>query len=247
MSNRIVMILGILPLIVPVAQAQSCFARRGGVAAQVYAAPQVAAQAYVQPAYVQQKVVAQQVAVAPFIVTVPVASQAVPAETYGLDHYYTVQRSYQDKAALREVVREELRNFLTQNTPTLPVPPGAQAPAAAPVPNQPPPPPAPAPPASAEMPAALDSRVLGQVLTTFTNRCAKCHGATKDDALQGGFRLVSPQADGTYQLADVSEDKRWKVYAMATAGVMPPIAAKDASKAIPNGELPALLRWALQK
>ena len=95
-----------------------------------YSAPNY--QQHYEKVYPAQKVVAQEIAVAPLIVTVPVESKAVPVHAYGSPYYYSVSEAYREKAYLREVLREELRNLLSTGgvTPTAPPRTGHTAPAA---------------------------------------------------------------------------------------------------------------------
>lgn len=203
---------------------------------------------YAPPAYAHyaqypaQKVVAQNIAVAPLIVAVPVDSKAVPAATFGAPYYYSVSDAFQAKSTVRDVIREELRNFVQDQAPARatapPAAPPPPAPAPAPAPADGPPPiPEPEAAATAAVPEALEK----QVLAAFQGRgnCLNCHGPLGRQAL----KLV----DDEDRLLPLSADKRWKVYGMVSAGAMPPAATKDTSKAVEVEHLPALLRWASLK
>ena len=202
-------------------------------------------QQHYQYQYPVQKVVAQEIAVAPLIVTVPVDSKAVPVQAYGAQYYYSVGEAYQQKAAIRDVIREELRALVGGGGGApLPTPGGraevktapATAPATAAVTG-----PSDAP--DTTTPAELQTKVLA----AFQGKanCVSCHGAGA--SLSGNFRLVKDDGKGGYQLVALSSDKRWKTYAMSSVGAMPPAAAADASKAMESEHLPSLLQWAAIK
>lgn len=100
----------------PYAAAQYCAPAQ--YQAQAYQAPAYQYQAYqYQQPYYAQKVVAQGVAVAPLIVTVPVDSKALPVQAYGTPYYYSVGEAFQARSAVRDVIREELRNFTQASAP----------------------------------------------------------------------------------------------------------------------------------
>lgn len=232
---------------------QSCL-----IPQQTYAAPY--ASTYQYPI---QKVVAQQVAVAPFVVTVPIESKAVPVQAYGDPYYYSVSEAFNAKSTMRDVIREELRNFTqaqVQQQQSAPAQPQAQPPLnpigpdGHPRPgttpetatNAPPPvPPAPltAPPeVSGENHVVLDDTTAPdlqeKVLAAFRGKgnCLNCHGP----AGKQPFKLV----DENERLLKIPQSKRWDVYGRTSAGNMPPSARKDASKAVEVEHLPALLQWA---
>lgn len=193
--------------------------------------------------YPVQKVIAQEIAVAPLIVTVPVDTKAVPVQAYGAQYYYSVGEAYQAKAAIRDVIREELRNLIAPNSgATLPTPGGRDAVKT---------PPAKAPEVKAGPSEAPDTTTPAElqtkVLAAFQGKanCVSCHGAGA--SLSGNFRLVKDDGKGGYQLVALSSDKRWKTYAMSSVGAMPPAAASDASKAMESEHLPSLLQWAAIK
>lgn len=213
-------------------------------------------QAYHAPAfYPDQKVVAGEIAVAPLVVTVPVTSQAVPIESYGVGHYYSVQEAYQRKAELREILREEVREYLAKAV--------AQQPQAAPAPAQPPanyltqPPPAAQPQpqqARPQPPAADEPADLGPDTTTpkalqdeviaayAANRCLGCHAGS---AVKGNFRLVIDTPQGRL-LAKHSDGRNWKNYGLVSSGIMPPEARTDPSKAMNQQHLTAVLKYTAQ-
>lgn len=201
-------------------------------------------QHYHQPVYHQQvhypvqKVIAQEIAVAPLIVTVPIDSRAVPIQAYGAPYYYSVGDAYQQKALLREVIREELRSF-TGNGHTQPVQPPVVKP---PMPMN-----GGAKPVSWLVDDATPADLQTKVLEAFTSKvnCVKCHGGGAED--KGGFKLVLPDGQGGYRLTKQPSDKRWKIYGMASVGAMPPEAAADAAKAMESKFLPDLLRYAALK
>lgn len=206
-------------------------------------------QQHYQYQYPVQKVVAQEIAVAPLIVTVPVDSKAVPVQAYGAQYYYSVGEAYQAKAAIRDVIREELRNLVSPQSGggVLPTPggraevktaPPASGGGKAPEVNS-----GPSDAPDTVTPAELQEKVL----TAFQGKanCVSCHGAGA--SLSGNFRLVQDDGKGGYQLVALSSDKRWKTYAMSSVGAMPPAAASDASKAMESEHLPSLLQWAAIK
>lgn len=199
--------------------------------------------------YPVQKVVAQEVQLAPLIVTVPVASVGVPVEAYGQKHYYTVTEAYQQKAQIRDIIREELRSALvgggtapaTTATPAPPVTNSAN-PATGSVPSG----------RGAGTPAAgqrweadtsVPEAIQAPVLATFTSHCGTCHSS----GTAGGIKLMVDGPGGKVFLPKLSREQKWAVYGALSTGVMPPEAAKDANKAVPNEKLPAILRWVLQK
>lgn len=224
-----------------------------------------------QPYYPAQKVVAQEISVAPLIVTVPVDSKAVPAYAYGNPYYYSVSEAYREKAYLRDLLREELKNAglsssavasatttgtagnttLRQLQQALGTPPAVTQPPAVTAP------PAVTPPARAEQqtawvpdgvtPADLQKKVLAAY--QGKGNCLNCHGA--EGPAQGPrrkeFRLVVSDGKGGLLLARQPSDKRWKIYGMASVGAMPPAAANDATKAMEATHLPALLQYAAQQ
>lgn len=183
-----------------------------------------------------QKIVTQNVVVSPLVVAVPVDVQAVPVFAFNPLYYYSVGEAYQTKSYLREVIREELRHLQ---------PPSAQEPQ----PQRLAPPPSGGQPSQKPASGGADlttpSDLQKRVLAAFNGRakCISCHGG---DAPAGNLRLVVFNNDGTASLADVPADKRWKAYGMASAGLMPPTAAGDATKVMETEHLSALLSWAAQ-
>jgi len=201
---------------------------------------------YPPPPPVYQKVVAQEIRAAPLIVTVPISSQAVPIHAYGASHYYSVQETYQQRAVMRDLVREELRNLLRQG--------GLDAlPAQAPLAAQPKAPPA----AVADVPQGKAGRKvtdLGKdtttpaqlaqaVLQSFEKgTCLTCHSGNDPS---GGLRLAYAEGKG-YHLARQTRERRWMVYGQMSTGWMPPAARKDASKAAAPALLPPILQWTVE-
>lgn len=200
-------------------------------------------QAYVAPVvarnYAVQKIVTQDVA----LVAVPVVTYAVPIQAYNAAHYYSVQESYQQKATIRDVIREELRAFMGNAAPNTPSTPARQ-----PAPGSP-------PLYSKEKPAdAKKATDLGKDATTpkeiadpvikaFKDAtCLNCHNGTQ---VKGGLRLTYEEG-GVTTLAKQTPERRWVVYGQASTGVMPLEARNDATKAMKQEDLPSVLRWVLQ-
>lgn len=193
--------------------------------------------------YPVQKVVAQELEVAPLFVTVPVESYAVPIQAYGVNHYYSVQENYQQRATLRDIIREELRAFqgggtaAQQATTVAPRP----TPTPTPVPSTPSYSTAPPKPTDLGVDNDTDPNVAAAVLAAFQSTgCLNCHMKQ----IKGNLRLAFDQ-NGTVKLALQNRDRRWLVYGYSSTGVMPPEAQNDASKAMKNDLLPGLLQWAL--
>lgn len=186
------------------------------------------------------------------LLQVPVDSYALGVQSFLPQYYYSVADAYQQKALIREVMREELRNFAN----------GQQAPA---TPNYQPSTPAPQPVPGAQpgtnsnvppeaqylkdkpgqkekVDVTTPKELQDKVLAAFNGRanCVSCHSGP---AAAKGFRLVDDQG----RLLDLSSDKAWKVYGMATTGVMPIAARTDSNKAMELTHLPALLQWANTK
>lgn len=211
-----------------------------------YVAPSPGYNFHAPPPYLAQKIVAQEIAIAPLVVTVPIASQAVPIQAYGANHYYSVQEAYQQRAMIRDVIREELRNFLkTQGSEA--VPPVSATPNPKTVPN--PNPPAPGP-GGKKVPDLgpdneTDPRIAQTVLGAWQKAgCMSCHTGENAD-LSGGLRLAYSNG-GSYQLAKQSKERAWMIYGQMSTGWMPPAARKDASKAAPQDTLPPVLQWVVQ-
>lgn len=176
---------------------------------------------------------------APLIVTVPVASAAMPVEMYGPRHYYTAVEAYQQKAQIRDIIREELRSALVgATTATLPpvAPPvnpsttgrGAGTPAV---------------PVKWEADTLTGLDVQNPVIEMVTQHCGTCHTS----GTSGGIKLLVDGPGGKQFLPKMTKEQKWTIYGVVSTGVMPPEAAKDASKAVPNEKLPSLLRWVLLK
>jgi len=200
-----------------------------------------------QPVYPAQKVIAQDIAVAPLIVTVPVDSKAVPVHAHGSPYYYSASDAYREKAYLREVIREELRALATGNVPqqnTQPVQRQPQQQAQ--------------PPVQQNQPVVEQQRlddetpmeIQTQVLAAYngTGKCVECHGGSEKASGRRGreFRLVLDTENGP-RLAYQPPAKRWEIYGMASAGAMPPAAAKDAAKAMETKFLSIMLQYASYK
>jgi hypothetical protein len=225
-----------------------------------YAAPvqQYAAPSYCPPTYQQtycppveyqypvQKVIAQEVAVAPFVITVPVDTKAVPVHAYGSPYYYSIADSYREKAYLRDLLREELRGLMGQAPPQ---PYGNPAPAQPPQRQQAPPPAAKGGPQAWVPDETTPPELQAKVIAAYKGRgaCLNCHGADGKASGPGGreFRLVV-QAGQELKLARQTADKGWKIYGMSSIGMMPPAAAQDANKAMEAAHLPALLQYVTQ-
>lgn len=189
---------------------------------------------YAQPV---QKIVAQDAS--PALVTVPVASQGMPVEAFGASYYYTVNEAYREKAYLREVIREELRAVIGVS-PQQPAQPYAQPPAVLP-----------SSPATTQTAAlrpddTTPPDLQAKVLAAFQGRagCINCHGPNKG---AGGLRLALADQQGRLRLVALPADKKWKIYGMATSGMMPPTAVNDAAKIMESVNFPAILQWASVK
>lgn len=208
---------------------------------------QVRCQTYYQPTYTPpaynyytapvQKVVAQEVAVAPLVVTVPVVSYGVPIQAYGPTHYYSVHDAYQQRAAIRDVIREELRNYLATQGQPAPGTPYTPPPAVTPAPMNTPPV---ITPGGAKTDLGIDEKGDPQVIAAFVSTCYKCHGGSM--GTKGNLRLLYEQG-GNYALAKHGKERKWMIYGQASTGVMPPEAVTDGSKAMKQEYLPALLKW----
>lgn len=208
--------------------------------------PRLMSQHCCAPVQVQAQVVHQPIYQAPYevrtlqnLVVVPLqvdtyytypAPLAVPAQSL----YYSVTEAYQhqvvQKRLIREAIREELRMLEVE-------PKGKIAPMD---------PPAPMP--VTKTPLAPDAstpvELQREVLAAYqAGGCVRCHGP-ESKGKGGEFKLVLAAPDGKLSLARQSADKRWKIYAMASVGAMPPEAANDASLALDAKHLPALLRFA---
>jgi hypothetical protein len=188
-----------------------------------------------------QKIIAQEIAVAPYVVTVPVDSRAVPVYAYGQPYYYSIGEAYREKAYIRDVIREELRALVSGNVPQ----PTAPRPQSTNQPQQP------NKPQSLAPDTATPLELQQQVIAAYQGRanCLGCHGASGRASGPNGteFRLVLDDGSGGLVLARHSSDKRWKIYGMASSGTMPPTAANDASKAMEPKHLATLLQYALSK
>lgn len=203
-------------------------------------------QPYVEPVvypqhHVVQKVVAAQVYDShALIVAVPVQPAYINVHATGSPYYYSASEAYQNKAYIRDTLREELRNILGGGNPapvkTGPAPPTTSKPA----------------PPTTSTPSVADTNtppeLQQKILAAYQGKanCLSCHGATgKAQGPNGSeFRLVVDDGVGGNLLAKLSSDKRWKIYGMSSVGAMPPAAATDASKAMEQEHLPAMLEYA---
>lgn len=185
------------------------------------------------PGYAAQKVVASEISVAPLIVTVPVDSKAIPVQHYGVNHYWSVQESYQQQQMIRDAVRAELRAILN---------PPAQAPVTVP---PPPPPPAQQPQGKVTdlgVDTATPAEISVPLIASMQKHCFKCHGAVDTD-LKGGLRLLHNTNQGL-KLAQQTADRKWRIFAEMSVGIMPPAAQQDAKHAVPQTEQLPWFRWA---
>jgi mono/diheme cytochrome c family protein len=210
--------------------------------------PRLMAQHCCAPVQVQAQVVHQPVYQAPYevrtlqnLVVVPLqvdtyytypAPLTVPAQSL----YYSVTEAYQhqvvQKRLIREAIREELRMHMLEAEPKGKIAP-MDPPAPMPVTKTPLGP-------DASTPVELQREVLAAYQA---GGCVRCHGP--DSKGKGSeFKLVLAAPDGKLSLARQNADKRWKIYAMASVGAMPPEAANDAALALDAKHLPALLRFA---
>ena len=186
-----------------------------------------------QPGYAAQKVVAQEIAVAPYIVTVPVDSKAQGIASYGVNHYWSVQEAYQQQQLIRNAVREELKVLM--NNPAAPAqsnlrPPATTQPSAGKV-------------SDLGIDTTTPVEIATPLIASMSKTCFKCHGAV-DNELKGGLRLLHRQQDGTLKLAQQTPDRKWRIFAEMSTGLMPPAAEQDATKAVPQTEQMAWFRWA---
>lgn len=192
--------------------------------------------------YPTQKIIAQEVQVEPLVVTVPVVPLAVPINYYGAQHYYSAQQTYQDRAQLRALLREELQNIMQQQQqpqqqqqatpPMLPLKKEeSRLPEHPNVPGE-------GPDTPPELAAA--------VIKVFSTNCATCHGPTNANP-SGRLNLFTTKPTGESVLPRFSIEKKWMIYGMASTGVMPPQAAKDPAKAVNLDDLNTLLKWAVIK
>ena len=194
---------------------------------------------YPPPPYLQQKIIAQPIQAAPLVVTVPIATQAVPIQYYGPTHYYSVQEAYQQRALIREIIREEIRNYL-QGV-------GSTTPMSHPQ-SQPQSKPATVMPQSSKKVFDLgvdnvtDPQIAQAVVNSWKKAtCLNCHSGA-DNELSGKLRLAYVE-NGQYALAKQSDERAWKIYGMMSTGMMPPAAVKDASKIAPQDTLVPVLQW----
>src|SRR4029077_17501626 len=158
---------------------------------------------------------------------------------------------------IRDVIREELRNFLkNQDVPQAPSPSSVKPAAQPPVTAQPP---AANPNANVNTNApgavkkipdlgrdtATDPRIAQVILASGRKAgCFKCHTGENSD-LSGKLRLAYAD-NGQYVLARQSTERAWMIYGQMSTGWMPPEAREDAAKAAPPDTLPAVLQWVVQ-
>lgn len=196
-----------------------------------------------QSYYPVQKIIAQEVIVEPLIVTVPVVPLAVPISQYGAQHYYSVQQTYQDRASLRALLREELQNLMAQpqQQQQQPYTPPMQPLKKDPVQNL-------------EKSSTSNWRYGGPVtpeplasemVKIFNKSCVTCHGPDNQNP-SGGLRLMENGTNGV-ALPSFSLAMKWQIYGMASTGVMPPSAAKDPAKAVELEALNTMLKWVVLK
>lgn len=99
------------------------------------------------------------------------------------------------------------------------------------------------PPKKAEPLKAADDtppELAKEVIAVFANHCVSCHGATNP---KKGLTLLAGE-EGNWKLAPLTKNQWWEVYGRVNAGQMPPAAAKDAAKALPEADLLPLLKRA---
>jgi hypothetical protein len=213
-----------------------------------YSQPVYQPQNYVQPApyyppYPVQKVIAQGIQVAPLFVNVPVDSHAVPVQHFNTPYYYSVGQAYQEKAYMRDLLREELRNLLGQGSGTIKPGQPQQQQIVTPKPSS---------DTTAFIPDTTTPLDLQKkVIEAYSGRanCISCHGATGGAQGPKGqpFRLVVEDGGGNLFLSKFNGDKRYKIWAMSMSGLMPPSAVNDASKAMEVSHLPVLQQYAMMK
>lgn len=151
-------------------------------------------------------------------------------------YYWSVTEAYQQKAMLREVVREEMQSFFSKPVSTQQV-----------VPQQPVQPPSKKidalPPQKQTINWEPDTLtppdIQATVLEAFNSACISCHGGGGKDSK--GLKLVLPKPDGGYALTALPPDKHWTVYGMVSVGAMPPGARNDPQKRLPSKYMQALL------
>lgn len=242
MHRLLLLLVPILGTVVAaVAQQPACYTYRG---VQTCPAPIVTEKQhyYVHDSYPPQKIITNDIVVAPLVVTVPVDSQAVRVDGYNSPFYYTIGNAYREKAYIRSVIREEIQAAYAGNPPQATAqPPNAYPPQQRQAVNLG------GPQQLQQEQDAVDDLtppdLQQKVMAAYQGRgnCLGCHaGAAAQGPPGRPFRLVNDQG----QLLRKSSDKRWKTYAMASVGAMPPSAANDAAKAMEAVHLPVLLQYA---
>lgn len=178
-----------------------------------------------QPVVVQ-KVIAQEVA--PLVVTVPVVSQAVSIESYGVRSYYSARDYYEQRASLREIIRSEIRQALRQpQASEPPIVTGTQYLRTG---------------KDQGPDLTLAPEIANPVAGVFKDYCLRCHGASSE--LKGGLRLAYIQPDGRLVPSKFDKGMKSKILGSIESGFMPPDADIDASKAVPTDRRPPLRVWA---
>lgn len=201
--------------------------------------------AIVQQQYAVQKVVAQDIAVAPLIVTVPVDYRATPVQAYGYPYYYSVQDTFREDTRIRDIIREELKKFTLEAQ--------QQRKETVPPPSHVPHPQQPANQQTGEpevkkvtIDTTTPMELRDKIIAAFTaqpSNCYKCHG--QGGRASKGLVLLT-EYNGKLELVTLDNKMRSLVYVMSEAGMMPPAARDDASKAMPAQYHADLLKWASQ-
>lgn len=205
--------------------------------------PAVAVQQHyaVQQNYAVQKVIAQDIAVAPLVVTVPVDYRATPVQAYGYPYYYSIRDTVSEDTRIRDIIREELRKFAVEAQPVKEkVPPPMQVPKQPVEQNSEP----------QVKKVTIDTKtpeeLREKIITAFTaqpSNCYKCHG--QGGRASKGLVLVT-EYNNKLELVELDVKTRALVYTFCEAGIMPPAARDDASKAMPAQYHADLLKWASQ-
>lgn len=180
----------------------------------------------------------------------------VPVQAYNAPYYYSIGETYREKAYLRDVIREELRSIIgtasgssatsygssstgyggtaasTRNPSPSVGKPNAQKPIPTPTSR------------GLEPDDVTPADLQQKVLAAYQGRanCVKCHGTGASP--KGNFRLVLEDNAGGLKLVKYDSPMRWKIYGMASVGIMPPDAAEDASKAMETNHLSNMLQYA---
>lgn len=180
------------------------------------------------PCFVQ-KVVASNVVVAqPVTVAVPVTATTYNVQYLNQDHYYSVQAAYQQKATLRELIRETVQELQTQGL-VQPNPSNGSVGAQYLTQGKAQPTTSPAP---------------SKALSVVMQKCAGCHN---DADAKGGLKLVTQGSDGRLTWAELTSEQKLRAAAMAAAGQMPTTARTNPQAALTVEESRHLMEWALKK